>query len=60
MITVTHPTLAEQLTTQREALAEAARRYAHGTMTQSELEEAAVDFTNALEAKAMENLRSRK
>ena len=52
-----HHTLASRLAAKRDLLSEAARQYAYGTISQSELEEAAVDFTFALEQKAVEHLK---
>ena len=52
-----HHTKAAVLAAKRDLLIVAARQYAHGTADLSDLEEAAVEFTAALEEKAMENLR---
>jgi hypothetical protein len=52
-----HHTLASRLTAKRDLLAEAARQFAFGSATIDDLMEAAVEFTSALEEKAIEHLR---
>lgn len=54
-----HQELSFVLKAKRDLLGEVARMYAHGTATQAELEEAAVDFTTALENKARAKLREK-
>lgn len=55
-----HQQIGFQLKAKLDILELTAKHYAHGTVNLCELQEAAVAYTHALEAKADENIRARR